>query len=541
VSKNQNDISTDLRDLVSSLLVHEDDRPCPDEIVSHSFFKTKFIPDKLDSNCTAKKPHWSGIRPPSAETLQRGYSESWQKLCKESGVGIYAPGKVFPLGGSKRIVSVVKDCEKEIQAGRAPIVPLPLDLVYLPFPERVDLLEARVKNLSEIVEERESSAEGPQLAEISANSQSKIPSQVSKPHARRLKENVEPVEAIVQDIQASIKRKNSSRKKPDEPIAGPSRQTSGERTYKQRPVSSRQTSREQPVVEEQPMLARQPSRREKAVVARPPTVRARQASIREKQATLPRTMSAPTIEAPIRRSRTVRAVSASEEPEKKAAVEVIEIPDDTPPSASPVDTSTSFSDPILVLARAARLRDNIASALSGKNSVGRRAATASPNLPFVSKWVDYARKHGVGYVLEDGSIGCLFNASSRHPVTHVVVRHGYSHLQKVDKEMEGITEVPLEYYTHQPGDELKRTVIEGDRRRTTGVLWSKFGRYMCQALGQAEMQQAEETTQGSGDTLFVRYYQRLGTVGVWGFSNGCFQVSQIAKPEEERNTANRKQ
>ena len=49
LSKHQNDISNDLRDLVGSLLVDEDDRPSPDEIVSHSFFKMAFIPERLDS------------------------------------------------------------------------------------------------------------------------------------------------------------------------------------------------------------------------------------------------------------------------------------------------------------------------------------------------------------------------------------------------------------------------------------------------------------------------------------------------------------
>src|SRR5215469_6064781 len=118
ISKNQNDISNDLRHLVSSLLVPEDDRPGPDQIVSHPFFKMSFIPDHLDSSYTTKKPNWN-VRPPTTETIQRGYSESWMKLCRASGVGEYAPGRVFPLTNAKRIASVVRDVEKEIAAGRA--------------------------------------------------------------------------------------------------------------------------------------------------------------------------------------------------------------------------------------------------------------------------------------------------------------------------------------------------------------------------------------------------------------------------------------
>jgi myosin-1 len=544
VSKTQNDISTDLKDLVSSLLVHEDDRPGPDEIVSHSFFKTKFIPDCLDSSCVSKKPHWPNIRPPNAETLQRGFSESWAKLCKESGVGIYAPGKIYPLGGAKRIVSVVKDCEKEIAAGRAPVVPIPKDRVYLPFPERINIL-GKVTCSSEIAEEQVSSEESPQLAEISANERTKKASQVPKPSSRRLKENAEPMQAVVQEHPnptPTMKRKNSSRKKQEEAKESSSRQPSGERSYKQRAIPTRQTSQEQPV-ETKPMISRQPSRRERpapAPTTARPTVaaRSRQAST-VKQPTLPRTYSAPVLDAP-RRTRTLRAVSASEEPipEEKAPEVMVVIPDDAEPSLEIVDIIPSFTDPNVVLARVAKLRDNIASALSGKSSVRERSA-APQTLPFVSKWVDYAKKHGVGYVMEDGSIGCLFNATSRHPVTHAVVRHGYAHLQKAGKDLEAVGQVPLEYYAHRAGDELRRTEVEGDRKRTTGILWAKFGRYMCQQLGQHEIQRALAGDDFTGQTVFVRYYQRLGTVGVWGFSNGCFQVC-LSQPLESTTYTNRK-
>jgi myosin-1 len=529
VAKNQNDISTDLKDLVSSLLVHEDDRPCPDEIVSHCFFKTKFIPDHLDSNCTSRKPHWPNIRPPNAQTLQRGFSESWAKLCKESGVGLYAPGKAFPLDGAKRIASVVKDCEKEIAAGRAPVVPIPQGTVYLPFPERINVVGRRINSLSEIAEERESSGEGHQLAEISANDRTtKTASKVPKPQSRRLKENAEPMDAMVQELQdpaPSIRRKNSSRKKVEEGKATSSRQASGERSYKQKPTPTQQASQGHPA-DSKPMLSRQPSRKERPapVITRPTTTtRSRQASV-VKQPTLSRTESAPVLDAP-RRVRTLRAVSASEEPipQRKTPEVMVVVSEHAEPSIEIADPTLSFTDPTAVLAQAAKLRDNIASALTGKSS-GRTRSAASETLPFVSKWVDYAKKHGVGYVMEDGSIGCLFNATSRHPVTHAVVRHGYGHLQKAGKDLEAVVQVPLEYYTHRSGDELRRTEVEGDRKRTTGILWAKFGRYMCQALAGQEIQKALAGEGSSGQTVFVRYYQRLGTVGIWGFSNGCFQV-----------------
>src|SRR5262249_3861820 len=141
-----------------------------------------------------------------------------------------------------------------------------------------------------------------------------------------------------------------------------------------------------------------------------------------------------------------------------------------------------------------------------------------PELPFVAKWVDYAKKHGIGYVLGDGTIGCIFNATSRNPVTHVAVRNGYSYLDKSSGDTIAINQIPLEYYGEVGTEGLQRIDIEGDRRKITGVLWAKFGKYMCQQLGSsAEKKSNKDATEGQS-TMIVRYYERLGTVGIWGFS-----------------------
>jgi hypothetical protein len=75
---------------------------------------------------------------------------------------------------------------------------------------------------------------------------------------------------------------------------------------------------------------------------------------------------------------------------------------------------------------------------------------------------------------------------------------------------------------------------EAERRRVLAVLWVKFGRYMCQSLEDttsardpADRDAAEETipTAETGkEEEFVRFYQRLGGVGLWVFADGCVQV-----------------
>ena len=89
LAKVPNEITDDLRDIVSLLLVHEDERPTPDQIVAHPFFKLGYIPLKLDSECTSRVPKWPKNRPPTASTIKRGYTEEWWALCKSSAVGEY--------------------------------------------------------------------------------------------------------------------------------------------------------------------------------------------------------------------------------------------------------------------------------------------------------------------------------------------------------------------------------------------------------------------------------------------------------------------
>jgi myosin-1 len=542
VATHKNDISSDLKELVSALLVYEEEeRPGPDQIVSHPFFKLQFIPETLDSSCTKTKPTWPPIKPPTAETIKRGYSESWYKLCKTSGVGEYASGQVFPLNGAKRIVSIVKDCEREVAAGRAPIVPMPKDAVYLPFPERVNLLEA-VDNLSsDSGEENGTVKRSRKLAEITGNDRSNKPATVrviAQP-SRRLKENIEPqvdVDQAVESMQ-TLKRQTSERRKRVETKPVVSQQPVAERKAIPRPkgtetrqaVTVRSRQVEVRRVADKPTLSLKPSMRDapmhdKIIVKVPDEP----VEVHQKHALPAQDRKPSGMDAPARRLGTVRKVSRQEQlPKVKPTPEVVTISDSASSSSQSTDNTDTSTDPSAVLERAARLRDNIAAALSGKRPVPKRSYKPS-SLPFVAKWVDYARKHGVGYVLEDGTIGCLFNSTSKYPVTYAVVRDGYRHLQLVGKDMERINSVPIEHWVQNAKDELLKGGVVPERRRTTGILWAKFGKYMCAQLGESQVQ-GETIVDAYGNAVFPRYYQRLGAVGVWGFSDGSLQVSQVQR------------
>ncbi|KAF2099628.1 hypothetical protein NA57DRAFT_75130 [Rhizodiscina lignyota] len=476
ISKCPHEISSDLRDLVGSLLVHEDDRPNPDKIVSHAFFKMTFIPDQLDSIYKSEVPTWPNVRPPSPEVIRRGYSDTWFKLCQAAGVGEYAPGKIFQVFGGKKVRSVVRDCEKELAAGRQPVVPIPADTVYVPFPEKGTWLGREQVQLSEIAEERESSPEQVVLAETTANNRAQAPprraaSRNIRPAAIASKENGENVaDNEMAPVQAPVPQRKSSR-------IGTARIN--------RPTK--------------PTMIRVNSTADaKAAQGAVNTVKARQRRVDSGTGGIP------------------------SEDEKAKSTEVVDLMSGGD-SASPKDKAElSSTDPSAVLARVAKFRDNIAQALSNNGSAPRRASRP-PKMPFIAKWVDYARKHGIGYVLGDGSIGCSINATTRSPVTHVVVKNGYVHLQKFDKTLTKIPEIPMEFYEDRGKDGLLKVEISSERKQAYTILWARFGKYMCQQLAQCEFDGDEGKV--SKPTTYVRFYQRLGAVGVWGFDDGCFQFN----------------
>ena len=53
---------------------------------------------------------------------------------------------------------------------------------------------------------------------------------------------------------------------------------------------------------------------------------------------------------------------------------------------------------------------------------------------FISKWVDYSNKYGLGYQLSDGSAGVLFNDA-----TKIVLAPDQEHIELVDRDANGST------------------------------------------------------------------------------------------------------
>lgn len=477
---------------MSLLLVHEDERPTPDQIVAHPFFKMGYIPLELDSGCTSRVPKWPKIRPPTAATIKRGYTEEWWALCKSSAVGEYEPGKSFGAYGSRRNKTVARDCQKEIEAGKQPNIPFPKECLYVPFPARVQWPHQIAGGLSEISEEKESSSEGQALVETTGNDRTKgrLPRTTRKEQPAptpqpALKENVEPAQEP--EPAKRVLDRQPTRLRAVRKISNPGRVTAATATAPaplRVPRDSRTSTRAKTARD---TVKDVPKATESGLQDLPP-LRVVKSSATQKESSQPTPADPTTKSAP--RFRTVSA----------------EMP---------------ATDPVSVLARLHIFRDNLARALDKKPARSRR--DQPPQLPFVSKWVDYSRRYGVGYVLDDGSIGTLLTAEEQYPVTIAFATDGFSHLRKAGKNRELAKSVNLNFYTTLRKDRGLSRIDVLDKRRIEEIrtVWHKFGKYMCATIGEEDAPVRKDSQRVN----FVKFYQRLGNVGVWGFEDGSFQFN----------------
>lgn len=201
---------------------------------------------------------------------------------------------------------------------------------------------------------------------------------------------------------------------------------------------------------------------------------------------------------------------------------------------------------------------------------------------YVVKWVDYTNRYGIGYVLDEGSVGCVFKAERGHSASCVVVRNGERHIRQKARakgpsdgraayseadQLIPRNGSPVEFYenvgintTDCPNGAVRRALVPAHvfevkgssssepskTRSTTGIdctrrnaekvkrvkLVDQFGKYMIGSLGRGgdDSNAADEKADSSLDKSrqYIKFYQRLGNVGIWGFGDGAFQVSSLA-------------
>ncbi|KAL4914609.1 hypothetical protein BDW62DRAFT_190189 [Aspergillus aurantiobrunneus] len=217
---------------------------------------------------------------------------------------------------------------------------------------------------------------------------------------------------------------------------------------------------------------------------------------------------------------------------------------------------------------------NMLSNMVPHSTARRRITSHRPPHAYVIKWVDYTNRYGIGYVLDDGSIGCVFKAENGQPASGVVMRDGEKHIrrktrgqEKPETQSRPYSEadqlVPrhgqsVEFYENcsdgvlecrggirraliapslfevkgSSGGVKVRTDCGVDRARADAEkikrvkLVDQFGKYMIGSLGRhGDDALLDEPMTGGAPGQFIKFYQRLGNVGVWGFGDGAFQFN----------------
>jgi hypothetical protein len=196
--------------------------------------------------------------------------------------------------------------------------------------------------------------------------------------------------------------------------------------------------------------------------------------------------------------------------------------------------------------------------------------TATPPHPHVVvKWVDYTNKFGLGYILNDGSVGCILrdipttegSKTVMLPPAGVFIRSAERHiLRRSDETYEErnqpvpMTE-PIKFFENNGESGLSEVKVSPEhfrvsinedgsagkmnpgkdiyqhRKRERIILWKKFANYMI-AFGRDEAVPVEETesagtmSPGQKGTMaeLVTFYQRFGDVGCWVYCDGHLQV-----------------
>lgn len=252
----------------------------------------------------------------------------------------------------------------------------------------------------------------------------------------------------------------------------------------------------------------------------------------------------------------------------------VERPDDQRTIFSPSEYQEQVkgTKPDEVLGRLKKFEKELERALNARSMAIVSPKDQAPPPPrIVVKWVDYTNKFGLGYILDDGSVGCILKAipfqegdsperlylppacmlvhgAERHalrrndmsyPDRHQVVPMNQSIYFYENNGEAGITRVrvsPKAFHIPTNSDGTAGKLAQGKdiydhRKRERIVLWKKFANYMIAFGREMDMRQevdiqtptptADPTTAPNDIVIF---YQRFGDVGFWLFCDGHMQV-----------------
>ncbi|KAG6363204.1 hypothetical protein INS49_008300 [Diaporthe citri] len=369
----QNDqklISLEVKDIVASMLVEADRRPDPDAIVQHPFFTAGYVPAQADitSRLREAAPEQEIFHDSCASPrLQERVQSNLRELCQQCEVGPWQQ-KIQPVKAA-----IWREIASEEKHGLTPSIPLAVDIVYRPYDE----LRREKQQLQ------------------ASQSVSLL---------------CEKTEALTLDAPAKWA--------PSGWLKAPPQSFAAQQRAANKPPNAIPSSRTQPSMNAAP--ARPPATRSRGIKKDIPLTtsgalsvedheQAKKVSTRATRTQLPSSRTQPTARPALApRSSSTAKIDPPPQPKEDPIGEkkVVSL-------FGPGEQQEYLEDtrPDLVLSRMRKLQAELERALNSRSMAYISTKQKGPEIPkVVVKWVDYTNKFGLGYILNDGSAGCILNS-----------------------------------------------------------------------------------------------------------------------------------
>ncbi|KAJ3504880.1 hypothetical protein NM208_g16272 [Fusarium decemcellulare] len=527
-------ISQEAKDLVSTMLQDADRRPDPDAIIQHPFFTSGYMPNEAEMSSRLRElpPERQEFYATRMNTsLQAQSFRNFKDMCRECGIGPWSTLQVVHT-------QTWKEMAAEEKAGLTPMIPLEEGIVYRPFEEWLkEQQQLKMRYTASVSSQSSISTEDP------LSTSQRAPAGLLR----------QPPQSFA--AQQRLQHRPASSMVPAKPRPAPEAVLSASQSVRAR--TRRELPREAPLKE----------------VAEPTTKSLRSSS----RTGLPsvKASSQPPPERPaVERPTLERQASAPVAP-SPAAPPKKEFPDSmraaTLFSSSERQDRISGTKPDMILDRLRRLQTELERALNSRTMAIISSKTVAPPHPHVVvKWVDYTNKFGLGYILNDGSVGCILRdipttengKAALLPPAGVFIRGAERHILRRDDETYDdrsqplpMTE-PIKFFENNGEAGLSEVIVSPEhfrvavnedgtagkmqpgkdifqhRKRERIILWKKFANYMI-AYGRDDVVPVEETdpagamSPGQKGTVaeLVTFYQRFGDVGCWVFCDGHLQFN----------------
>jgi hypothetical protein len=540
-------VSQAAKELVATMLVEAESRPEPDFVVQHPFFVAGYTPLEADMS-----PKLKDLAPEAEvfyEASQTGASrvqnmQNLRALCAECGVGPWADKRMMHT-------AIWREMAREEAAGLTPMIPLAEQVVYRPFADvqKEMLAEAGVglppgplappTGLNGAI----SAAEPVALATRAPSNFLKAPPQSFAAQQR------------AQGRQASgpvSLRPLQSASTVDTLTARMSKMTVTQRIKAKKEVLK-------PATLQTPMAT--PPSSEVAQGAGDIGPQIGTVRLGQKYATGP-------ISPPVSATNQSNTSTTASTQDSRLSL--------FGPNEAAATVQGTRHDEILLRLR--KLQAELERALNARSMALLSTKDNTPSLPnIVVKWVDYTNKYGLGYTLNNGSVGCILRRTPAQdgakggdqlPPAFLLIRDAERHFARKSsptypdrhqiipmaepvsfyeyKGEEGLAclRVPAEQYRvslesdGRPARLTLGTDVYDRRRRERVGLWKKFANYMVangrEVDGQVTTKDAAPLLQSAPLKLgnpseapadVISFYQRFGDVGCWMFCDGHMQVS----------------